>query len=435
MQLIVKLSVVICCMQMPWHASGQLRIGSVEEACRYALTHNYGNTLQDLQIGLAKKQKVLSNAYWYPNISAGLYGQYNIDISETPVPGELIGKPGEVVYMKFGNEFAYSAGINVEYQLLNWTSIYQSKVATANFQLALSNQQNYEQQLKEQVGQTYFASLTALHAEKIWAQQVTMADAVELLTRQKFDEGLVDQLSLNQAVNTKLQVSQQLERTISYRIQVTNQFKLLLGISTETIVDWSESIQVEKMEPISVIGLSNSQLEVVEARVRVAALEQKTALTAFAPKIAVKGSFGANQYMDEFHFSLDANDWRRSNYVGVSVSLPLFNGFANSSKYQSAKIQKNLAETALQEKRLATQLEDNSLINKYLSSIKIVNASQECVRLSNENLNAARQKFEGGGIGLTEFLEFFNANLNVQNQYLTDLSECRSLQSTIESRK
>jgi hypothetical protein len=96
MQLMVKLSVVCCCLQLSVHASGQLKIGSAEKACRYALTHNYGNTQQQ-QIEWTKTQKTSSDAHWYPTLSAGLNGQNNIDISEPPAPGKLIGKPGEVV--------------------------------------------------------------------------------------------------------------------------------------------------------------------------------------------------------------------------------------------------------------------------------------------------------------------------------------------------
>jgi hypothetical protein len=114
MQVMIKPLIVCCFLLLTGHASGQLKLGSAEEARVYALTHNYGSSLQRQQIELAKEQKTLSNAYWFPHLSAGLNGQYNIDISETPVPGELIGKPGEVVYMKFGKEVTYSAGINVE---------------------------------------------------------------------------------------------------------------------------------------------------------------------------------------------------------------------------------------------------------------------------------------------------------------------------------
>lgn len=416
-------------------SQAQVKFDSPEDACEYALTHNYGNKMQQLKTEQAEKNKMAANAFLYPNITAGMTGQYNIDISETPVPGEILGQPGETVYLKFGKQYAYTAGLNVNYNLLNWTSVYQSKTAAANVQLEKANSRYYEQQLKEQVGQVYSATITAIQAEKLWNRNLLAADTIEQLTKQKFSEGLVDQLAVNQSVINRMQVVQQLECTKLYNVQVSNQLKMLLGVDSNTEMTLTEIPVQEKIEPDGLLLTPDNQSEIFKQQEKVASFEMKSALSVFAPQISLKGYFGANQYWDNFDFSFDTNDWRKSNYVGVSVTMPVFTGLANKSKYNAAKIQKQIAQTAYNEELANAELKDNNLLKEYFSAANVANTSLEKLQLSKDNLQLARQKYEQGLMSLTDYLEVFNADLSVQNQYLSDLSEFRSVEATIESRK
>lgn len=427
---------VAICLCVINSSRAQVKLNSIENAQKYALEHNYGRKIQQMKISQAQAQKQTANAFLYPNISAGMNGQYNIDISETPVPGELVGKPGETVFMKFGKEYSYTAGLNVNYNILNWTSVYQSRIAASNIQLAQANNRYYEQQLKEQVGQIYYAVTTAIQAEKIWEQSLLAADTIVLLTQKKFDEGIVDRLNLNQAIINKMQVGQQLEHTKAYTIQITNQLKMLLGINENDSITLTEIVPKEKIIPTDELPIiADSKAEVLKQQEKVAYYEMKASLATFAPQVSLKGYFGANQFWNDLNFSFNSNDWRKSNNVGISITMPIFTGFANKSKYDAAKIQKKMAHTAYNEEVANAELKNNSLLKQYFSAMNIVNTSIDKMRLSGMNLVLARKKYEQGLLSLTDYLEFFNSNLSVQNQYLSDLSDFRSVKATIDSRK
>jgi outer membrane protein len=418
-----------------FRAEAQLRFSSVDEVRQFALEHNQGNKIQNLKVAQAKENKNMSNSFLYPNITGGFNGQYNIDISETPVPGELMGKPGETVYMKFGKEYTYNAGINVNYNLLNWTSVYQSKIAKVNVQLAQANSVYIKQQLKEQAGQLYFANITAQRAEEIWKQNKQIADSIELLTLQKFKNGLVDLLAVNQAKINTNQVSQQAQRTSLYAEQCMSQLKMLLAVDEKTDILLSEKFDNNKLEISNLNVLPDTHADILKYQQKISEYEMKSSLAAFAPQISFKGYFGANQFWNSFDFSFDKQNWHPSNYVGLSVSIPIFTGFANKSKYSAAKIEKQMTQIAYQDEIANNALKDNILMKNYIASVSVVNSSLERVRLSEENMSLAGQKYTQGLISLTDYLETFNANLSIQNQYLTDLSEYLSTKSTIESRK
>lgn len=428
-------SVLMVCFTLTVGLSAQIIVNSADEAINYALKHNYGSTAQQLKVEEAKRNKITANAFLYPSVTAGANGQYNINISETPVPGELVGQPGQTVYMEFGKKYTYSAGLNVNYNVLNWTSVYQSKIANANLQLAQANSNFYQQQLKELVAQNYYAAVTAIQAEKLWDENLLAADTIEMLTQQKFEQGLVDQLAVNQASINRMQVQQQKEKTAGYTSQLMNQLKTLLAISETEELQLTEIPEIKNVDTETVELHPDVHNEVYKAQEKIADYNMKAALSVFAPQVSLKGYFGANQFWNDFDFSFDTNNWRKSNYIGVSVSMPLFTGFANKSKYESAKIQKKIAETAYAEDVANTRLTDNNLLKQYMTSISVVNSSFKKLKLSAENKNLAYQKYNQGLMSLTDYLEFFNADLSLQNQYLSDLSEYRSVMATLNSRK
>jgi outer membrane protein TolC len=427
--LVAALLLVASCVQ------ATVNLATVDEARTYALAHNYGQKKQQLNSAYMREQQDISEAYLYPSLSATMAGQYNIDIGETPVPGELVGKPGETVYTTFGKAYTYTAGLNVTYNLLNWTSIYKAKTAAARVKLAEANNRYYTQQLNELVGQTYYAAITSVQAEKLWEQSLQASDTLLILTRKKMEEGISDQFDLNQALLNKLQLAQQVERTKAYTNDVLKQLKTLLGM------DYSEQLVFsEVMEPLEIGSTgtrtiaSDRKSDAMKQEVEVARLETKSALAGFTPQLSIKGSFGANQFSNDFNFSLQADDWHQSNYVGVSMSIPLFNGFANKSTYEAAKIQQQLSQTAYQEELIKAQLETDNLIGRYHATWAVVQGSYEKINLSHENLQLAREKYEQGLFSFNEYLTQFQSMLSIQSQFLSDLSDFRLVKATIDSR-
>ena len=86
---------------------------SLHDVWEYSLSNNPENTIYQLRIEQAEQDKKTATSYLYPKAAVSFSGQRSIDIPETPVPGELIGKPGETVYMKFGQNYSFNSGISL----------------------------------------------------------------------------------------------------------------------------------------------------------------------------------------------------------------------------------------------------------------------------------------------------------------------------------
>lgn len=423
---------ILCLYAFPGNA--QIILHSADEAKNFALKNNAGNKVQQLRTVQAKQNKRTANAFMFPNISAGASGQYNIHVQETPVPGELMGKPGETAFLKFGKDYNYTAGINVNYNLLNWTSVFESRTASAQVNLQEANESYFAQQLKQEAVQAYYSVVVSQRAIDIWKQNLVVADSIKDLTNKKFGEGLADLLSLNQAEINRKDVQQQLDKAQLYLDQCLVQLKSALSIPDSVGVS---VIEEQAFSPVEADKLSlqpDKATDVYKNQADVYDYQMKAARSAFLPQISLKGYFGSYHYSDNIAPSFGSN-WKPSSYVGLSVNIPIFTGFANKSKYNASKIEKQIALNNYQEAIRGSKVNDSQLWKRYHSAQRVANITLEKLKLSEQNMVLALRKYEEGLTGLSDYLDTFQSHLSLQNQYLTDVSQFRIVQAEMEARR
>jgi outer membrane protein TolC len=410
---------------------------SLDEVWEYSLLNNPENTIYRLKVEKANKDKITANSFLYPKVGAGFSGQKSIDIPETPVPGELVGMPGETVYMKFGQNYSYSSGISISKTILDWQSMAQAKIAKLNVSLNQAQKDYFEQTLKEQLAQVYYAAITANKAVEISNKDFEIADSLFLIAQDRFEQGLIDGLVLNQAKINKNNVIGNLEQNKFYQSQWMYNLKLLLGFEATDSLILTEDIVIDRNNDQFDYGqISNEKYtRIYNLQSDISGIETKRALSRFAPKIDIVRYYGVQQYQDDFNFSFNSSDWKQNSYLGLSLSVPIFTGFANKSQYSSAKISRTITQTKYQDEVRKSAINDSILLANYFSSIKLIEIASETYKVSGNNVELASQKYTQGLISLDEYLKVFDDYLAVENQYFNSLSTYLINKATIEARK
>lgn len=410
---------------------------SVNEVCDYSLTKNSENIIYLLQIEKAKQDKKTANSFLFPKVGINFSGQKNIEIPETPVPGELIGLPGQTVYMKFGQNYSYNNGVSVSQTLFDWQSVTQSKIAKLNLSLVQSQKEYFEQTLREQVAQIYYAVLTSNHAVKISQKDFELADSLYLLAKNRFEQGLTDKLTVNQSTINKNKVLENLEQNKRYQSQWNYNLKLILGLSAADTILLTEDIFTEPKEENRnlTIDINNDYINIYKWQSEIARFESKKALARFAPKIDAAYYLGSFQYQNSLTLSLNPDDWKPNSYFGISVTIPVFTGFVNKSQYNAAKLSGQIALQKLNDETRKASISDSILITNYQTSANLIELGIENFHISGKNVELAAQKYGQGIISLDEYLKVFDDYLNIQYQYFNSLSEYLINKATIEARK
>lgn len=413
---------------------GQHTFHSLEEIWSYALENNPDNTAYQLQVEKAIKDKKTANSYLYPKINIGMAGQYNVEIPETPIPGEIFGRPGETIYAKFGQTYNYTKGLSASKTLLDWQSMFQAKIAKSNTSLAQAEKDLFEQNLKQQAAQVYYAALTAQVAVDLSEIDLSLADSTLLLTTSRFQQGLIDNLTLNQAKINKNNAFDRWEQNKQYLFENEINLKILLGLSPSDTLFLSEQIQLDESNAIEAVSPDELSLNLFKIQTENANFATKQALARFSPKLDVVTFWGGTQFQEDFKLSMNSSSWQPNRYVGLNLSIPLFTGFANKNKYQSAKISQNIARLNYDEAIRKSSLNDSILFNNYIRAKHSAQTAQQNLELADENVQLAYSKYSEGLIGLDNYLSVHDDYLAVENQYFSRLSDYLINKAIIQSR-
>lgn len=415
----------------------QHTFGSLNAVWDYALSNNPENTIYQLKIEQAEQDKKTADSHLYPKATLNFSGQKNMDIPETPVPGELLGKPGETVFLQFGQNYSYSEGLTISKTLFDWQSHYQSKITKLNVTLRNAEKSYYEQTLKEQIGQVYYAGLTANEAVKIGDRDLEVADSLLFIAKDRFVQGLIDGLTFNQAKINRNNVFEKLGQSKQYQRQCLCNLKLLLGLAPEDTLKLTESILTgfqsggDSLAP----DLNEKYTELYRLQTNISDFEAKKTRAKFAPKIDFIRYYGYVQYQRDFTMSFQSSEWRANNYLALSISIPLFTGFSNKSQYHAAKISRSIAEINYQNEIRKSAINDSILVTNCLVSKNLAISASETYQISLNSIDLAAQKYAQGLIGLDEYLRVFDDYLTFENQYLSRLSDYFINKATIEARK
>lgn len=415
-------------------AKGQHTFHSLEEIWSYALEKNPDNALYQLQVDKAFYDQKTASSSLYPKINGGFSGQYNINIAATPIPGEILGSPGEIEYVQFGLPYVYNAGITLSKTLLDWQSIYQSRIAKTNTRLKEAEKSFYEQNLKEQVAQVYYATLTAKAVVQNAKEDLLLADSIFQITSDRLREGLIDVLALNQAKINRNNAFDKLEQNKSYLYGNESNLKILLGLSISDSLILEEQIEITEPNVIESIPQNDLSIKLYEIQLANTDLERKKALSNFSPKLDFISYWGGIQYQEDFTFSLNSNDWQSNSYIGLNLSVPIFSGFRNKSQVSSAKISQSIARHSYEEEIRKSSLNDNILFNNYLTSMHSVQTAEQNLELADENVQLAYSKYSEGLISLDNYLSVHEDYLAVESQYFSRLSDYLINKAIIQSR-
>lgn len=409
---------------------------NVNEAIAYGKKYNIDRNIQELQQDRARAEHKLSKSYLLPTILGSFTAQNNLNLATTPIPGELVGQPGTLVNVQFGQEYNYNAGITITQTVLDWQNSIKARIAKVGKEITQVQSSLFDEKLMEQIALFYYNAIIAQKALEINKKDQSLADSIRTLTQDKFNNGLIDKSSLNQAIINVNNIEQSVLANHSSLEQSLNQLKNLLGLPADSNIELQE---VEKTEeqgfPISETLAMDKNILLYEHQLEQARLDVKQQRALHYPKLSLNAYFGQQQFQNDFTFSLDGEAWTDYSYVGLNLSVPIFTGLANHNKTKVSKIEYGIAQKNLEQQKQQSALQDDLLLKEYDISLQASTTAYDNFMLYQDNVDLTFQKLQQGIIGLDAYFKVFEDYLRAENNYLNTLSNVYGNYATILSRK
>jgi outer membrane protein len=454
---------VLCCSGRTVMAqSDTIRLNTLDQTIASAVKNNPTQEIYLKQMQQAALNYKAAQGFLYPNASLGFNGTDNLSLAETPIPGVIFGQPGTTIYAKFGKHYVYNAGLTLNQDILTWTNVLQMKIARSNVELANLQREAFLQSLREQVARLYFSALIARAALLIDGHDRQLADSVVALSRQKLQEGTADLMSVNLAAINSNSIAQNQAQSQQLLDQSIENLKILLrgkpadelqlvdslgpdvsglgggdGLPGDGVVgDGTADVPGAGWRLAGSVRLSaDKNLVVYREQQDIAGMQSRSQRSQAYPTITASGFFGDQQFRDDFSLAFGNNAWSAYNYVALNVTIPLFTGLANTNKYRSSLVQKDIADLQLRSAAEQSAINDRLLLKNYTDYLQMLRAAVASFRLYGQNVRLDQQKYMDGLMSLDVYMKAFQDYLTAENTYLNTLSQLLSIQATIISRQ
>lgn len=413
-----------------------IRIDNLDMLWKLAIENNSSQKIYQLKNQQAKADYNTSRSYLLPQISGSFSSQNNIKLASTAVPGELLGQPNTTQYLQFGKQFVYNAGVSISKSLFNWQAKAQSNIAKENIALNTAQQVANEQNLKTQIAQSYFTILVAKKAIEISENDLQISDSILLITKQKFQQGLVDAIAVNQANlnsnNILLNSSQSKEL---YKNALVN-IKILAGMAENTLIYLKPIDKIESLYMSDITAVDQDKNVLVYLHnIEIQKWQKRISKAAFLPKFGINSYYGYQQFQDNFGMDFKSDSWKDYRYVGLNMTVPIFTGFANKNKLKSNNIQTAIVKQQYNAALEQSKINDKSLQETIDNYISITNTSKKSFELYGNILKLNLQKFNEGIVSIDIYYKAFDDYLKSENTYLSNLSTLLYNQAIVFSRK
>ena len=398
---------VILTMMLPLAVYGQ----TLQE-CQQAAERNYPLIRQ---YGLTEKTTALTveniGKAWLPQVTATAQATYQSDVTAWP-------EQMQAVYQQMGlnmkglRKDQYRVGIDVSQTVYDGGAI-RSQKDIARMQGAVEQAQTEVTmyQVRRRVNEMYFALLLADEQIRLNADlEKTLAGSEDKLSAM-FHRGTASESDYLSVRAERLKVAQQGEDLKAQRKSLAMMLSTFCGIEVRNP---SKPAAVTRTTTSTLT--SRPELKVIEARLRLADVQEESLDAALKPRLGVfaqgfYGYPGYNLFEDMMH-----HRWSWNGMVGARLSWNI--GALYTRKNDKAKIQlmRDMAENSrdvFMYNNTLEQIQQNENIDRYR---RMMQADDEIVSLRTSVRQAAESKLSHGIIDVNDLLKEINAENSAQTQ-------------------
>jgi outer membrane protein len=391
---------------------------SLKDALNYAIQNNTRarKAKYDIDGGRYKTQEVRAQALPQITGTAGL--TYN------PIIGQqVVDFGGELQTLKFGQKWNSTAGVQFSQQLFNqqvFTGLQAAKSSEEYYQLT---SQLTDEQIIELVANNYYQVLVNRQQLNVIDTNIKNVRIVEKIISNQFQNGLAKKIDVDRINVNLTNLETQREQTLNAIRQLENQLKFSMGmpVTNDIVLPRSELTEVIQLpqfsDSLSMAG--RTEVRLLDVQDKLLTLQRKAYVAEYYPSLALSGNYTYSSQSGGFDF-LSTNPRAigfGSSAIGLTLRVPIFNGFLTRSRIRQADVDLFKAKEDRRETNNALDMAYENAKLQLRNSLNTINAQRKNADLAQEIYKSTQNNYNNGLASLTDLLDTENSLTQAQNSY------------------
>ncbi len=413
----------------------QSRGFSLNEAIQFAIQQNINvkNTQLDAVSAEARINEIKAAAL--PQVSIAGQVQYNPIIQKIIIPAGGFGQPASgsavsegVQTIKLSTNFVSNASASLNQLLFDASYKVGLKAAGTYRELAQRNITASKITVAEQVAKAYYGVLVNEERSKLLDLNISRTDSLLYQTQASNKQGFVEKIDVDRLevqINNLKSDRQNTQNLIGLSYYLLK-FQMGLGVNdTITLTDRIQDVNLEQLAQDIVVDpvfdyTNRIEYQTLQTQIRLADYDIQNTAAKYYPRASFFANYGYNNGRNDF-IDILTKQWFNSAAVGLSLSVPVFDGFAK--KYQSQQqrivLQKAQNSGILLKNSIDLQLKQSNIT--LTNSLQTLRTQQRNRDLAGEIVRVTRIKYKEGVGSNIEVLNAETSLREAQTNYFAAL--------------
>jgi len=396
---------------------------SVKQAVDTALIYRteLKNLRLDRKIQVAQNREITGQAYPQLNGNLAITKFFSIPVTSLPDfispsvydvleknnvkdgSGNPITAPGSysVIPARFGVPWTASVGFTFQ-QLLFQSDVFVGlKARSASLQYADYKIALMEDSIRANVYRSYYSVLIISKRISFLDESVKRIEKLYHDQSEMYKNGFAEQLDLDKTqvtLNNLLSTRNQLNNLLQLG---TEALKYVLVVPTNDTLILTDSLSKEKLQS-GVLDDGGFRFEDRQEYNALNSFKQlmqfnvKRYKLSYLPTVSAFWSYSQNAQRQKFNFFSRSEKWYETSIVGLSLNIPIFDGFQKASRIQQARFTVEKVNNSLEDLQRGILLQQNSARIQVTNALVGLDIQERNQVLAESVYNKTKIKFENG---------------------------------------
>ncbi|MCW3122863.1 MAG: TolC family protein [Flavipsychrobacter sp.] len=418
---------------------------SLQQCMDYAMKHNYTikNAALDVLIQQAQNDQTVSASLPHINGKAD-FSYFNIpqrsfiDASTFATPGGPSAPPGTIIPISFTIPYTASVGLTTSQLLFDGSVFVALQARKTVMEFAKQNGKVTEETIRYNVYKAYNSLVIAYRQYDIIKSSLAFARSLEhdiTVTQQTGFAERIDVERTSVQVNNLATDSMRIGNLLNVSEQMLK-FQIGMDINTPIVLT-DTSLEQRRQEALSLVATDKNYERVPEYNLMTTALRlnefnlRRYKLAAL-PSLSGFWAYGANYGSNKFKDVLVFDKYWSSSTLGLSLNVPIFNGFMRKNQVTEAKLNVEKAQNNIENIKQTIDFQASVSRTTLKNAMLQAQSQKRNLDVSNDVLDLARKKYKAGVGSNLEVTQAQTDLLQSQNNYFSALLEITNAEADLK---
>ncbi|MEO6228779.1 MAG: TolC family protein [Ferruginibacter sp.] len=381
---------------------------TVKQAVDYGLKNavQVKNALLDVLLQEQSNREITSAAY--PQLNAnGSFTDY-LKIPTNLLPGEFFGQPaGTFIPVQFGTKYNANGGFTLTQILFDGQVFVGLQARKTSIDARRKAAEITQENIKANIYKVYYQLVVSKTQIELLDANLARLQKLDHDTREIYKNGFAEKLDVDKLSVQIANLQTEKLRALSSIQNGYTGLKVLMGMPQKDSLMLTDSLSDEQIKE----GILESADYKYTDRKDYQALLLNSKLNQYnikryqlsrIPTLSFNANYSKQAQRTNFDFFKSGGSWFTTSYIGLSLNIPIFNGFRINSQISQARLQ--LQQTQNQIEGLETSIDNDVSVakNNFATATATMDYQKKNMELAELVYEQTKKKYEVGTGSSTE---------------------------------